>query len=1340
MKRIVLFILLSISFVVGASTTTIYDFSVRTPGSNIYAYQGTSGSKVPSSNSIPSSQFSSSDYVEIASNNNVYHDFINYTKNIYPATRYVIEVDEVVNTITELNVLWNGYGVNSKNNKSDGVLIYIWNYTNNTYDYLMGSTSDGIIEINQSKTANIADYFGNSNEVIIYVVAQEKTFNKGYNWIGTDYFSLSVTADATLSPIANYYFDECSYTGFFGDTADQMANYSATSQNSMTSISPGIVGSAANITDYSQHFTTSIPLASDFTISTWFKKTTSNTGSDYFVLGAMEGGGDLLVLDRSNGWYWGIYDGLNTTFSTTYTFASLDDNWHHMVVMYQSGISYLVIDGVWVDTINKAPSGTLKYIGTSFDFIGTNDAQGFRAPLDEFMVFNQTLSLSEMQSIYNNQLVSKNYDGTTRAEASCTYNSKYNLEESTWSGSNSILDSSGNDNHASPVGSISSTLVAPISCQAVDIPNNSTLSSRDAIDTGVDVNSLGDQGSIAFWYRNNTEWDNNAPAKVLFDASTSSDAQFLMYIWPGGYLEFEATEPDGDRIERYTKQASISADAWVHIVVTWDATSNDIKIYVNGVSQSLTHYLGNTLTQGLNLNLDTLYFGDNNSTTDSALGGSADGSIDEIQLFSHVLTSTEVNTVYADVTECANTVDHYQIIHDGNGLTCDAETVTIKACTNAYDGTCTLSTEAVTLDVKVTGSSSTINNISFIGTGTASIPYTTAESTVLSLENTSIAATNSTVCLVGSSTNCNLVFADAGFRFLNGSSGTSETISNQVGGTSFPIRLQAVKNSSGVCTGLFTGNKNVDLSQENVSPSGNAGLNFTVNGSNIAKHQNGSTNTTLNFGSDSIASIPTAMYLDAGQISLHASYNVGGVSLTGSSNAFWVSPFKLVASAQSGGSDINGNTDSSSIKHKAGQVFDFTVTAYNALGTASGNITTNYTPNNMQLLLTRTGPNSGGADGSFNYGAGAISSAIAPTYQAVTLNAFSGGSSNSNSATYSEVGLLNLDLQDVDYGFSGNTISGDAIDIGRFTPDHFDVSITDNSFENACSIDVPSYTYIGQPFSYLNAPLITITAKNALGVTTQNYTEASFQKLAANDINRTFPISDTAKNGADNATKMVVVPTTQVGSLTKLSNGVLDYEFSTTDSFTYSKDSNSEVAEFVVDYDILINSITDSDGVSINAANTLPLTIQPSGGFQRFGRLVLSNSFGSETSALAQNFETQYVNALGVFTGNTNDNCSLITKLASNWTLSNPTNNVTINNVTISGTDGSLSDGKFQSVFLSSGNNQGTIDIEYITQDWLKYNWSNKVSNLHDENTSATATFGVYRGNDRIISWREVGN
>jgi len=162
------------------------------------------------------------------------------------------------------------------------------------------------------------------------------------------------------------------------------------------------------------------------------------------------------------------------------------------------------------------------------------------------------------------------------------------------------------------------------------------------------------------------------------------------------------------------------------------------------------------------------------------------------------------NTDFGDMCRSSNTIDHYQIIHDGQGLTCEAEEVTIKACTNRYDGTCTLSSEDITLDVTATGPSSrsstdTVNLVA--GIGTANIAYTFADPTTLSLSS---AGANSTVCVNGSSTTCDLVFSNAGFRFLSGAlNGTS--IPNQIAGIEFPnaLKIQAVENTNGVCTGLF---------------------------------------------------------------------------------------------------------------------------------------------------------------------------------------------------------------------------------------------------------------------------------------------------------------------------------------------------------------------------------------------------------------------------------------------------------------------------------------------------------------------------------------------------------
>ncbi len=156
-------------------------------------------------------------------------------------------------------------------------------------------------------------------------------------------------------------------------------------------------------------------------------------------------------------------------------------------------------------------------------------------------------------------------------------------------------------------------------------------------------------------------------------------------------------------------------------------------------------------------------------------------------------------------------VDHFEITHDGSGLTCDTESVTIKACANSDCST--LSTDAVTLDFQ--GNSSTISSPTFTGSTTVNFNHTTAETLTLSVANPTVAPDNTLVCDDGSGSSCDLVFADAGFRFLYGAA-ESTTIANQISGDNFTdiVKLQAVENVSGVCTGMFIGDVDVELSQQ----------------------------------------------------------------------------------------------------------------------------------------------------------------------------------------------------------------------------------------------------------------------------------------------------------------------------------------------------------------------------------------------------------------------------------------------------------------------------------------------------------------------------------------------
>ena len=1274
---------------------------------------------------------------------------------------------------------------------------------------------------------------------------------------------------------------------------------------------------------------------------------------------------------------------------------------------------------------------------------------------------------------------------------------KYQLEEASWSGGGSILDSSGKNNNASPVGNIVSTVDNPISCQAADIPYNTDLATRDAINTGVNANTLGDTGSIAFWYRSDSAWGDISEAKVLFDASTSSAAQFLMYIWPGGYLEFEATEPDGDRAERYI-QKSFSADEWVHIAVTWDAINDEVKIYVNGVSQTLTDHTGKSLTQGLHSSMGELYFGDNNSTSASALGGSADGALDEIHLFNYVLTSAEVSNVKDDVTACvppvvhhfeiihdssgstcvaesvtikacatadcsslvtsgavsvdfqgnsstissqtftgsttftfdhitaetltlsvastsipdnvlvcddgsgtscdivfddsncsdclaatngiygeaelqigtgvtingnsinsgdttdnsitssgatdnpsinltslgsvtfgstdvtwndgsytagsyktvfvpedavitmaggdyyvdyfdvskraiitllgpvtihvgkfdladdvemngpySNTspvtssgdagdlvinwygggtadnkfhihkrvkftgliyspgivhsegvkfhddakffggiytgniiktaddteftfgsteqtaagelfncniggIDHYQISHGGNGLTCEAEIITIKACTNSFDGSCTQSSDAGSYTLKTVGASNTVTEAGTFtnGVGTVNLNYTNAEAVTLSLEDLSPAATNGYVCNDDSADSCNLTFADAEFRFLYGS-GTSETIANQVSGNAFAdtLRLQAVQSVDGVCEGLFTGNIDVNLAQENANPTGTDGLNFQINTNDIiSKYPTYTTNVSLNFGADSIATIPTPKYLDAGEIRLRASYS-DGANLIGSSQPFWVRPDHFVITAKSAGNDINGSNASSPTIHKAGAAFDLVVTAENS----QNNTTQNYQQGQMQLKFTRVLPTStGSVEGVLTYASGqTLTSATSAGFADHAMTSFSVGTagvSEFSGANIDEVGLFSLDVQDLDYGGQGLLVEASEINIGRFIPAKF--VLTAQDVENGCN-----------DFTYMEQPNLTLTyeiePQNTSNIKTQNYL-GSFIHSTVNFV---------AEN-SDNATDLV-------GRLDDYSSHWSSASYVPADGNIFNEDVGNFSRDSLVDgpYDNLIIGIALDDGevdgakledLDMRADTTGVCTTNYNGSTDstdctakaftstasqiRFGRWQIENTYGPESESLPVAMTIQQWDGSSFIT-NVDENCitpSITSEETSGAIWSGGLTDWQYRLVDLDGSDslgvantsaslsGTIVNGEFntppnQFIFSAPNNSeQGPLQFEYQVPTWLQYDWEDDGN--FDENPTGLISFGLFRGNDRIISWREVGN
>ena len=705
MKYLLVFVSLLFQTITWAETTTSYDFSNRTPGTSIYAYEGISGSQIPVNNSFPSSQYSASSYSDISSNNNRYHDYINYSKNQFPSIRYVVKVNEDANAISKLNIFWNGFGVNSKRNQTDGVRIYIWNNSSNGYDFVTQNTNDWVVELEQDITSNIANYVDNSNQVTIYVVSQKKTFNRGSNWIGTDYFRLSVTYDDTPVPataIANFQFDECAYFGVGNEVVDQFGNYFGTSHNSVNTSVDAQIEKALDISSAQQHVQVNIPLQNTFSVSTWFKKPTDNSGNRFFILGAMASGGDLLYLDRDNGWRWGIYDAVaGTSIDGNYSFSNLDNSWHHMALVYQNSQTKLYINGSFVEAINLAPSGTLKYIGTSFDDFGTSTPQGFRAPLDEFVVFTGALTENEILTIYNYQNNGKNYDGTSRQITQCAQLiAQYSMEESIWSNTvNDVIDETGNFTAQAVGGALTGNSIPALAGN----PGTCRYGYFDGVDDYIEMPSsfenLQDSFTIAAWIKPENV---NSGSRIFIDDENNQRGFGFSLGDPGnGRLRFFSRGVSPVSVDTNT---SIVAGDWSFVTAVHNSVTKTRQIYINGVAQIITGgSISNTYSGTWGVDSGPASIG--GETSRSGETGSRfhfTGAIDEVHVFKGALTSAEINEVYAKTHPCAEPViHHYEIVHDGNGLTCAAETVTIKACTNSDCST--LSTESVSLDFQVNG-------------------------------------------------------------------------------------------------------------------------------------------------------------------------------------------------------------------------------------------------------------------------------------------------------------------------------------------------------------------------------------------------------------------------------------------------------------------------------------------------------------------------------------------------------------------------------------------------------------------------------------------------------------
>ncbi len=911
-------------------------------------------------------------------------------------------------------------------------------------------------------------------------------------------------------------------------------------------------------------------------------------------------------------------------------------------------------------------------------------------------------------------------------------------------GAGSILDETDNNHHGSPTNIQINRGVADV-CYAPTFSDNSHIDIANS--TLLEVGKNNADYTVSYWIKANVIQPSGYRS-IIHKGATDTQRTFSAWI-KSNNLHVHAAISTTSYFNYYNDSPLFNAETWTHLVQL--KQGNKHSLFINGIEVKSQTLPSNSVSNSGPLVIGT-----------SFSYNSFNGQFDELVIFDNALNQTQISAIYTSnlagnnwdnspKPECIAPVDHYRIKYNTQALTCEATNVEIQAC--ADDSCSNLYSEEATATLLPASGWTGGNDISF--TQSTVVPLRVTSNSEINVQlgltallpvptsNDDVRCYNSN----GRDYSCQLNFAKTGFIFDAINTQISGKFSD-VGFSAQQLTVRAVKasdNSAAACLNVFTENTtvNVELKLNCLSP--NSCLSDIVVKNNSVDSNVSSAYSTvpLTFSANSTANI-AIKYPDAGGISLAIKHELitgdSASAINGFSNPFIVKPFGLRVKID----DVNASAvnSSSSVFRKAQQDFDVTVTAVgwkvdqdvNVDGQAdigkdlsSNDVVKNFINDNVRLArrkLQPTGSNT--ADGTLL--------STEPTF----INSGSIGSVATVTASWDEVGIIALDASLLDGQYMGvGNVTGHLENVGRFIPDHFEVSVIEQGiFDSQCSV----FSYVGAKDSdgnglitYILNPQLKLAAKSGVVgsseiKTTVNY-QGDFNKLDETLITVNGPTFDNVDNS------LSIVSQLSNGTIFEFINdgerhyGVSVYKLSDNDNFYYVKGLASKIAPFDSSIQLTVASITDQDGV-VSGANSLPV-INPTTHEVRFGRVALLNAYGPEYSKLSMVFETQYWDG-GKFVLNKEDNNCADSSTWQETLVANSTPNILTTLDVISPTKNGL--GLLTLNAPTSIQKMGSLEVTLDVPSWLKYNWSGSAFN---QNPLATATFGRFRGNDRIINWRE---
>ncbi|OFJ33046.1 MSHA biogenesis protein MshQ [Vibrio cholerae] len=1193
------------------------------------------------------------------------------------------------------------------------------------------------------------------------------------------------------APIAVYQLDEAQWNGQVGqvknsvrDTLHGRAINGATTNNTAPALpvdlnNMGTCGYGVFIGNQNQYVdiphNQQLSFSERLTVSAWVYPVSRSTGDGLHTIVAKDDNYEFHLDSQGRVyWYWATSNNNANSLRTTQSIPL--NTWSHITIRYDRNLSdnqrqRIYINGVAVASNNDSralKTNTLNLeIGRDFNF----DSRSFNGRIDEVTIYSSALTDEQILSLYNQrhscggdipQCFSDDFNRPNLEQDWVPFTSSGNFTPRVVSNRLRLTEAIGNQATA-----VTYQRIFPAANNLVQVEldyyawANLTGNGADGVslifsDATVTPRTGGFGGSLGYAQRTDTnpntpgfaggwlgigldEWGNFAnptegrvggvgfrPQSITVRGSQASNYRYLTHqtVSPNIDTRNTNTPAPGDRylIEIDSRNAS-------QVLLSIRRTRN------NSTTTILNQYSIPLNQQGA---IPEEFF--------LSLAGSTGASVNNHEIDNFRVCALKSRPVGAQI-------NHFRITLPQQALTCDVADVSVRACANS-DCSNTF-TDPVTAYLTpnslpsatggwVNGPTLTLNN----GIGLTQLRRNEAGTVDVGVSgsNPTAVAFNNTQCSYNgsdfSANNCTVNFLDSGFVVDVPNAYANQTVT----GTIKAVRKD---NASQQCLPSF-GNvqKSVAFWSDYLEPSsGSSGfkvLPVVVNGTNVGQSANNAQPINLTFDQNGTAAF-TVSYREAGNVALNARFTGSGdeqdLLLEGQASFIRV-PKALVLNAKSfynSDGQCPAANMSCNVFARADENFDLNIRAEAVVADpvdASDDLTIhNYQQQNIALQHTLVQPSTG-------------QSGVLGVNEYTHLQ----GGTTTVAQKVSEVGVFDFSLVAPTHYLGLDLASANLpIDvvstgpIGRFIPAYFDVSPMTVTLAAACSTGGQPFTYLGQPFSYANNPGLYLQPKSGSGSDTLNYLIGDWWRYENSWTERDY--SDTANNLSIVFTNQLDEPVTRQTAST--SGVILDGE-----RLSYQKPLQPKpVFNAAFNLTLSASDLTDQDGVCYRP-NASPLcsgyTFSHIDGAMPlyWGKLVIQDLYGPETQALEQPIYVEHFTNNG-FVRTIEDSCTALPAITGFTLQSDPNNNgytVLTTGVAVppqvlaEHSAASLNSGQRAIRFSAPGAGaRGVIDsvLDLNAHNLLWLAEDKDGDGNFDQTTQGRAQFGLYRGSDRVIWWRE---